>query len=59
MNAETVDVVDCLVEELAVPVIIQLTKANRELRREHPRGKFNWKDSVDMDVVLMNFPFLN
>jgi len=58
MNAETVDVVDCLVEELAIPVIIQLTKANLQLCREHPMGKFDSKDSVDMDVVLMNFPFL-
>ena len=58
MNAETIAVVDCLVEELAIPVIIQLTKTNRQLILDHPMGGFDWKDSVDMDVVLMNFPFL-
>ena len=58
MNAETVDVVNCLVEELAIPVIIQLTKANRDLIVSYPMGKFDWKNSVDMDVILLNFPFL-
>jgi len=58
MNAATVDAVDALTDELAIPVMIIFSKVNRTLRRQHRKGEFDWKDSVDMDCVLLNFPFL-
>lgn len=59
MNAATVDAVDDLMDTLAIPVQIIFTKVNHTLRRQAPKSKFDWKDSVDMDCVLLNFPFLN
>ena len=58
MNDETIAVVDCLIDELALQVILQITTTNYELRRELPMADV-LEDYVDMDVVLMNFPFLN
>ena len=59
MNTATVDAVDALTDELAIPVMIIFSKVNRTLRRQAPKGEFDWKDNVDMDCVLLNFPFLN
>jgi hypothetical protein len=59
MNAATVDAIDDLIDELAIPVMIIFSKVNHTLRRQAPKGEFDWKDSVDMDCVLLNFPFLN
>lgn len=59
MNEETLAVLDNLTEQMSIETLMSITKVGRSLRIPSTPDYNGADQSIDMDMILLNFPFLN
>lgn len=59
MNEETLAVLDDLMDQMSIETSMSITKVGRSLRIPSTPDYNGTNQSIDMDMILLNFPFLN